>query len=41
LTAALRTAGLSAVARMPFVKRAFAQRALGVAGDVPEFLKAV
>jgi len=40
-TAGLRTAGLSAVARMPFVKRAFAQRALGVAGDVPEFLKAV
>jgi 2-octaprenylphenol hydroxylase len=37
----LRTAALSAVARMPFVKRAFAQRALGVAGDVPEFLKAV
>ncbi len=37
----LRTAGLSAVARMPFVKRAFAERALGIAGDVPEFLKAV
>jgi 2-octaprenylphenol hydroxylase len=37
----LRTAGLSAVARMPYVKRAFARRALGIAGDVPEFLKAV
>jgi 2-polyprenylphenol 6-hydroxylase len=37
----LRTAGLSAVARMPLLKRAFAQRALGLAGDVPEFLKAV
>jgi len=37
----LRTAGLGAVARMPFVKRGFAQRALGLAGDVPEFLKAV
>jgi len=38
---ALRTASLSAVAKMPFLKRGFAQRALGVAGDVPEFLKAV
>jgi 2-octaprenylphenol hydroxylase len=37
----LRTFGLSAVARMPLLKRGFAQRALGVAGDVPEFLKAV
>jgi 2-octaprenylphenol hydroxylase len=37
----LRMAGLSAVARMPFLKRGFAQRALGVAGDLPEFLKAV
>jgi 2-octaprenylphenol hydroxylase len=37
----MRTAGLSAVARLPFVKRAFALRALGIAGDVPEFLKAV
>jgi 2-octaprenylphenol hydroxylase len=41
LSVGLRTAGLGAVARMPFVKRAFAKRALGVAGDVPEFLKAV
>jgi 2-octaprenylphenol hydroxylase len=37
----LRTAGLSAVAKMPFLKRGFAQRALGIAGDVPDFLKAV
>ena len=41
LSTGLRTAGLGAVARMPFVKRGFAQRALGVAGDVPEFLKAI
>lgn len=41
LSAGLRTAGLSAVARMPFLKRSFAQRALGLTGDVPEFLKAV
>ncbi|HEY2463479.1 MAG TPA: FAD-dependent monooxygenase [Steroidobacteraceae bacterium] len=41
LSAGLRTAGLSAVARLPFLKRGFAQRALGVAGDVPEFLKTV
>lgn len=40
-TSGLRSAGLSAVARVPSVKRAFARRALGVAGDVPEFLKAV
>jgi hypothetical protein len=32
----LRTAGLSAVGKMPFMKRHFAQRALGLAGDVPE-----
>jgi 2-polyprenyl-6-methoxyphenol hydroxylase-like FAD-dependent oxidoreductase len=35
----LRAAGLSAVGRMPFVKRRFAQRALGLIGDVPDFLK--
>jgi 2-octaprenyl-6-methoxyphenol hydroxylase len=40
LSTGLRTAGLGAVARMPFMKRGFALRALGVAGDVPEFLKA-
>jgi 2-polyprenylphenol 6-hydroxylase len=37
----LRSAGLSAVAKWPFMKRGFARRALGLAGDVPEFLKAV
>ena len=41
LSSGLRTAGLSAVARMPSLKRRFAERALGLAGDVPEFLKAV
>jgi 2-octaprenylphenol hydroxylase len=41
LSTGLRTAGLSAVARMPLVKRGFARRALGVAGDLPKFLKAV
>jgi 2-octaprenylphenol hydroxylase len=39
--AALRRAGLGAVERLPFVKRRFARRALGLAGDVPEFLKAI
>jgi 2-octaprenylphenol hydroxylase len=41
LSSGLRSAGLSAVARLPALKRRFAQRALGLAGDVPEFLKAV
>lgn len=40
-SAGMRTAGLGAVARMPLLKRGFARRALGVAGDLPEFLKAV
>jgi 2-octaprenylphenol hydroxylase len=35
----LRIAGLRAVDQMPFVKRRLAQRALGLIGDVPEFLK--
>jgi 2-octaprenylphenol hydroxylase len=39
--AALRRAGLGAVQGLPFMKRRFAQRALGIAGDVPEFLKAI
>jgi 2-octaprenylphenol hydroxylase len=39
LSTNLRAAGLSAVGRMPFVKRRFAQRALGLIGDVPDFLK--
>jgi 2-polyprenylphenol 6-hydroxylase len=41
LSTGMRSAGLSAVAKLPFLKRGFAQRALGMAGDVPEFLKAV
>jgi 2-polyprenylphenol 6-hydroxylase len=36
----LRAAGLSAVGKMPFVKRRLAQRALGLIGDIPDFLKA-
>jgi 2-octaprenylphenol hydroxylase len=36
----LRAAALSAVGRVPFVKRRLAQRALGLTGDVPEFLRA-
>jgi 2-octaprenylphenol hydroxylase len=41
LSTGLRAAGLSAVGKMPFMKRRLAQRALGLAGDVPDFLKAV
>jgi 2-octaprenylphenol hydroxylase len=41
ISSALRTAGLSAVGKMPFMKRRFAQRALGLAGDVPDFLKTI
>jgi 2-octaprenylphenol hydroxylase len=40
LSAGLRAAGLSAVDKLPFVKRRLAQRALGLIGDVPPFLKA-
>jgi 2-polyprenylphenol 6-hydroxylase len=39
LTAGLRAAGLRAVGKVPFIKRGLAQRALGLAGDVPDFLK--
>jgi 2-octaprenylphenol hydroxylase len=39
LTTQLRSAGLNLVGKMPFIKRRFAQRALGMAGDVPDFLK--
>jgi 2-polyprenylphenol 6-hydroxylase len=35
----LRSAGLSAVGRIPLLKREFARRALGLAGDVPAYLK--
>jgi 2-polyprenylphenol 6-hydroxylase len=37
--AGLRAAGLSAVGKLPFVKRRLAQRALGLIGDVPQFLR--
>ncbi|MGO9513746.1 MAG: FAD-dependent monooxygenase [Steroidobacteraceae bacterium] len=37
--ARLRSAGLIAVASLPFIKRQFAKRALGLIGDVPAFLK--
>jgi 2-polyprenyl-6-methoxyphenol hydroxylase-like FAD-dependent oxidoreductase len=40
LSRGLRTAGLTAVGKAPFLKRRLAQRALGVSGDVPAFLKA-
>jgi 2-polyprenylphenol 6-hydroxylase len=40
LLARLRIAGLEAVGRVPFIKREFATRALGLSGDVPAFLKA-
>jgi 2-polyprenylphenol 6-hydroxylase len=40
VSAGLRAAGLSAVDKLPFVKRRLAQRALGLIGDVPAFLKA-
>jgi 2-octaprenylphenol hydroxylase len=39
VTRALRAAGLSAVGKAPYLKRRLAQRALGVSGDVPTFLK--
>jgi len=39
LSAGLRTAGLSAVDKLPFIKRRFAQRALGMSGDIPAFLR--
>lgn len=39
LSAGLRIAGLSAVGKIPFVKRQLARRALGLV-DIPEFLKA-
>jgi len=36
--ARLRMVGLGAVGRVPFIKRRLAERALGLSGDVPEFL---
>jgi 2-octaprenylphenol hydroxylase len=35
----LRSAALTAVGKLPFLKRRFAERALGLAGEVPDFLK--
>jgi 2-polyprenylphenol 6-hydroxylase len=40
VSAALRAAGLRAAAGAPFIRRQLAQRALGLSGDVPEFLRA-
>jgi 2-octaprenylphenol hydroxylase len=40
VSAGLRVAGLNAVSKLPFLKQGFARRALGLAGDVPEFLRA-
>jgi 2-polyprenylphenol 6-hydroxylase len=37
--AGLRGAGLNAVGRIPLLKREFARHALGLAGDVPAFLR--
>ena len=39
VTTGLRTAGLSVVDKVPFIKRRFALRALGLVGDIPAFLK--
>jgi 2-octaprenyl-6-methoxyphenol hydroxylase len=35
----LRKYGLEAVGKLPFIKRRLAQRALGLVGDVPAFLR--
>jgi len=35
----MRAAGLSTVGKMPFMKRGLARRALGLSGDLPDFLK--
>ena len=37
--AGLRSAGLGTVGKIPYLKRRFAQRALGLIGDVPDFLR--
>jgi 2-octaprenylphenol hydroxylase len=39
LSTGLRSAGLGAVDKLPFIKHRFAQRALGLIGDVPAFLR--
>jgi len=38
LLSRLRVLGLNAVSRMPLLRRMFAERALGLKGDVPAFL---
>jgi 2-octaprenylphenol hydroxylase len=38
LVGQLRSAGLNALGKMPFVKRQLIERAMGLSGDVPEFL---
>ena len=38
LVGQLRSAGLNAVGKMPFVKRQLIERAMGLRGDVPKFL---
>ena len=38
LVSQLRSAGLNVVGKMPFVKRQLIERAMGLSGDVPEFL---
>jgi 2-octaprenylphenol hydroxylase len=39
LSTALRTTGLTWVGKLPAIKQGFARRALGLSGDVPNFLK--
>ncbi|HEY2144923.1 MAG TPA: FAD-dependent monooxygenase [Steroidobacteraceae bacterium] len=39
LSSQLRSTGLKLVGKMPFIKRRLAQRALGIVGDVPDFLR--
>jgi 2-octaprenylphenol hydroxylase len=39
LLSRLRVLGLTAVSRMPLLRRTFAERALGLTGDVPAFLR--
>jgi 2-octaprenylphenol hydroxylase len=39
VSAGVRAAGLGAVGKLPFLKRRLAQRALGLTGDIPMFLK--
>ena len=38
ISAASRSAGLGAIGKLPLIKRHLARRALGMAGDIPQFL---